>query len=478
MKKLSLLISFLCLSFFALLAENGYNIKIKIDNYDQKEIVLGYHYNGKQLVKDTIQANAAGEFVYEGEEKLEAGVYMVLLVPSNNYFEMLIDPADQHFSVQSSADDLTNKLQFSDSEENAIFLEYSKFLRSKGKIVAEIRKSRDEAAEGPEKEKLTQQLLDIDEEVKAFQKGIVKKHPKSLTSAIIKTSWGVDIPEYTGAEDEVKQKRYAYYKSHYFDHVDFADARLIRSPVLFNKVNSYFENLVYKVPDSIIVEIDKIITKAQPDKNTYQYWVTHFLNHYAKQSAEIVGMDAVYVHLAHTYYCSGKTDWVEEEQRKKICKNADEFAPILIGKKAPNVRLQKPDNEWMYIHDVEADFTVIYFWDPDCGHCKKSIPKAVEFYNEYADKGVKILGICNRRKDERKMCWDAIEERKMDNWINVTDPFLQGKSKYNVKSNPRIFVLDKDKKIISKGIGSDQLKEVLDFHLEKIKREKEAKDSK
>jgi len=69
------------------------------------------------------------------------------------------------------------------------------------------------------------------------------------------------------------------------------------------------------------------------------------------------------------------------------------------------------------------------------------------------------------------MCWDSIKENKMDHWINVTDPYLQGKSKYNVKSNPRIFVLDKNKKIISKGIGSDQLKEVLDFHIDKLEKE-------
>lgn len=478
MKKLSLLCALICLSFFTLLAENGHEIKIKIDNYDQNEVVLGYHYNGKQLVKDTITANDQGEFVYAGEEKLEGGVYMVLLVPSNSFFEILIDENDQHFSVQSSADDLSNSLKFTNSNANDIFLQYSQFLRSKGKMVAEIKQTRDGLAEGSEKDKLTTQLEDIDKEVKAFQQDLVKKHPESLTAAIIKASWGVDIPEFTGPEDEVKQKRYRFYKSHYFDNIDFADPRLIRSPLLFKKVNSYFDNLVYKVPDSINVEIDEIILRATANKDTYQYWVTHFLNHYAKQSAEIVGMDAVYVHIAHKYYCSGKTDWIEEEQRAKICKNADDFAPILIGKQAPNVRFQKRNNEWLSVNDIKSEFTVLYFWDPDCGHCKKSIPKVVEFNDEYAAKGVTLVGICNRRKDEKKMCWDAIEERKMNNWIHVTDPFLQGKSKYNITSNPRIFVLDKDKKIISKGIGSDQLKEVLDFHLDKLEREKNAGDSK
>ncbi len=472
MKKTAFTLSLLLISLMSVFAATGHNIKIKVDNYDQQEVVLGFHYNGKQLVKDTIKVNQNGEFIYAGEEALDGGIYMVLLVPSNNYFEMLIDTEDQHFSVQTSADDLAGALKFEGSKSNEVFQEYSIFLRSKGKEANDLRKERDTAT-GDRLKEVTRLLAELDAAVKTFQKEMVEKHPGSLTAAIIKASWGVDLPTFEGTEEEVKQKRYTYYKQHFLDHIDFADPRLIRSPLLFNKVKSYFENLVYKVPDSINVELDGIIKKAKSNKTTYQYWVTHFLNKYAKESAEVVGMDAVYVHVAHKYYCNdNKSDWVEEEQRKKICKNANDFAPILIGKTAPNVRFQKRNLEWLNLHDVKSDFTILYFWDPDCSHCKKSIPKAVDFYKEYADKGVKIVGVCNRRKDEVKMCWEVVEERFMDNWINVTDPYVQGKSKFNVTSNPRIFVLDKDKKILSKGIGSDQLKEVLDFHIDQLKKEK------
>jgi peroxiredoxin len=474
MKKTALLLSLLFFSLNSIFAKDGYNIKIKISDYDQKEVYLGYHYDGKQFVKDTVSINEAGEFVFSGEEALKGGLYMVVLAPNNNYFELLIDKDDQHFSVETSANELSEALKFKGSKSNTIFQEYSKFLRSKGKEASDLRAQKEKATD-KELEKVNEQLSALDKSVKSFQQEMVKKYPGSLTAAIIKASWGVDLPEFSGAEDEVKQKRYEYYKGHFLDNVDFADPRLIRSPLLFGKVETYFENLVYKIPDSIIVEIDAIIGKATPDYDTYQYWVTHFLNKYAKESAEVVGMDAVYVHLAHKYYCENKenTAWIDEEQRAKICKNADDLAPILIGKTAPNVRFQKRDLEWLNLHDVDADFTILYFWDPDCGHCKKSIPKVVEFYKEYADKGVQVVGVCNRRKDEVKMCWEAIEERFMDNWINVTDPYLQGKSKYNITTNPRIFVIDRDKKIISKGIGSDQLKEVLDFHINKLKKEKE-----
>lgn len=471
MTKSITLLAITILSAFSLFAAEGHKISFQIDGYAEKELFIAYHYNGKQFIKDTLQVRADGTFLMEGEETLDGGVYLVVLSPDNNYFEMLVDTDDQDFAVQTDKDDLAGKLTFEGSQANEIFLKYSSYLRNKGKEAQGLQEAK--KADGADVDGINAQLAALDKEVKAFQQSIIEKHPTSLTAAIIKATLNAEFPEFTGTEEEKKQKQYVFYKQHYFDYLDLSDARLLRTPMLHNKVMSYMENLVVKFPDSIIMEVNLIIDAASKTQETQQYWITNFLNKYAKESGEYVGMDAVYVHLAQEYYCNDKsrTSWIEEEQREKICKNAGELAPILIGKPAPNVRFKKQDDQWMELHDVEADFTVLYFWDPDCSHCKKSIPKAVEFFNSYADKGVKMIGVCNRRGEETKMCWDAIDERDMKNWINVTDPFLQGKSKYNVKSNPRIFVLDKDKKIISKGIGSDQLQDVLDFHLKKLEEE-------
>jgi thiol-disulfide isomerase/thioredoxin len=452
-------------------AVDGHKITFQIDGYAEQELYLAYHYNGKQFISDTMQIQSDGTFVVEGDETLDGGIYLVVLSPDNNYFEILVDTDDQEFKVKTSKEDLAGKLRFEGSKANDIFVEYSSYLRSKGLEAQQLQEAKQ--ASGAEVDDINSKLAKLDKEVKAFQQSIIDKYPKSLTAAIIKATLNKEMPEFTGDEAAIKQKQYDFYKQHYFDYLDLSDARLLRTPMLHKKVMSYMDNLVFKVPDSLNMEIDRIIERASKSTETEQYWITNLLNKYAKESSEYVGMDAVYVHIAQEYYCNDKTrtQWIEEEQRDKICKNANELAPILIGNTAPNVRFQKPDNHWIELHDVKADFTVLYFWDPDCSHCKKSIPKAVEFFNNYADKGVKMVGVCNRRKEEKQMCWDAIEERDMKNWINVTDPFMQGKSKYNVKSNPRIFVLDKDKKIISKGIGSDQLQEVLDFHLKKLEEE-------
>lgn len=51
----------------------------------------------------------------------------------------------------------------------------------------------------------------------------------------------------------------------------------------------------------------------------------------------------------------------------------------------------------------------------------------------------------------------------MEHFVNVYDPVLMSNFKiiYNIKSTPQFFILDKDKKILSKGIGAEQLDEVM-----------------
>ncbi|TLS65165.1 TlpA family protein disulfide reductase, partial [Mariprofundus erugo] len=117
--------------------------------------------------------------------------------------------------------------------------------------------------------------------------------------------------------------------------------------------------------------------------------------------------------------------------------------------------------------------TIIYFWDPQCGHCKKESPKLVEFYNEYAEKlDVEVYTVCadSNLADMKKY----IREKKM-NFINVNGPrsyTTDYHELYNIFTTPVIVVLDKNKKIIAKRLVSEQLPEFIENH-KKMREEKD-----
>ncbi|HKK88981.1 MAG TPA: TlpA disulfide reductase family protein, partial [Saprospiraceae bacterium] len=155
--------------------------------------------------------------------------------------------------------------------------------------------------------------------------------------------------------------------------------------------------------------------------------------------------------------------WVSEEQLNKMMKNSKTLKPILLGKIAPDIELTTRAGDKLSLHDLKSNFTVLYFWDPDCGHCKKSIPKVVEFYEKFKDRGVEVLAVCTKLTDKVPECWEAVDDRGMDIWINAADPYLRSRYKqlYDIRSTPMIYILDENKEILSKKISSSQLEEVL-----------------
>jgi thiol-disulfide isomerase/thioredoxin len=189
--------------------------------------------------------------------------------------------------------------------------------------------------------------------------------------------------------------------------------------------------------------------------------LVHFLNKYA--SSKVVGEDKVYVHIAENYYCKGLAPWTEEEQLAKICDNARRLKPILIGKKARDVKTKDKEGTSHNLYDFDSEFTILYFWASDCGHCKKMTPFLVDFNEKYKSKGVSIMTICKPKSGDYKECWDYIDEHdNMENMLNTYDPSNRAQIYYNVRSTPSMFILNKDKEIIMKGIGADQLDEVMD----------------
>ena len=91
------------------------------------------------------------------------------------------------------------------------------------------------------------------------------------------------------------------------------------------------------------------------------------------------------------------------------------------------------------------------------------MPGYVQFEKEFRDKGVKVLAVCSKLKDKTATCWDAIEEKGMEKFINAGDENHRSrfKIKYNVRTTPKVFILDKDRKILMKNIGAEQLSEVM-----------------
>ncbi len=443
--------------------EEGYRIEVQLQGFSEEELYLAYYYGDKQFIKDTARAEDGEVFVFEGEEALPGGLYLIVLPPDNNYFQLLIDKEEQHFSLTANVDAQVSTMQFENAPDNSDFYDYLRYLESKRPEANAMQEQLANLEEGSEAYKdLVQQLEDLNDLVREYQENYIKEHPGAFSAALIQANIPIDVPEFEGTEEEIQVKKWRWTQAHYFDNMPLEDPRMLLTPILFERVNYYVHKLQLQHPDTISAAIDWVLGQAEPAEETYKFFLIHFLNEAAQ--SKIVGMDGVYVHLVNKYYGNGKADWTEEEQLNKIIGNAKSLEPLLIGKIAPDVTLQTRDGQKISLHEVNAEYTIFYIWRYDCGVCKKSTPLMKEFYEAYKDKGVEIFAACFKFGEDVGGCWDYIEEKEIGDWLHVVDPYNQSRysEKYYVKSTPQLYILDKDKKIISKRIGAEQLGEVMD----------------
>ncbi len=453
---------FMCWMAHPLIASGpaGYRIVVDLQGFEGDTLKLGYYYGKAQYLKDTAVVQK-GRFVFEGSEALAPGVYLLVIPPDNKFVHILIANDQQHFSVSVDMDHIVPTAKFKGSPENDIYYNYLRELEARRPRADELRKLI--AEDTLHADRYRPELASIDGDVKRVQQELIKKHPNSITAFLIRANLELEIPEYAELEEsERKQKQYEYYRDHYFDLFDLNDPRAMRSGLYHQKIDFYLQKLTYALPDSQAVAMDYLLGRMERNPEAFQYYLVHFLNESARSKR--MGMDAVYVHLVDKYYAQGRATWMEAEQLDKLVQQAGTLRPILIGKEAPDLLFFKASGDPVRLHSIAADYTVLFFWDPECGHCKKSIPAIIDFYQQYKDKGVEIVGICTKTGADIASCWSTVQERGMDIWINVADQYLRNRYKtvYDIKTTPQIFILDKDKKIIVKKIAGEDLGPVME----------------
>jgi len=462
-------------------AQEGYEITVEIDGFENDTLLLGYQYADKQYIKDTVIA-INGKYTFEGDEPLDCGMYLLIMPPAKKYFQIIVNESDQIFSISTEASNPVNEIKIHGSDENELFYSYLKFIGEQSpKAQAFNEKLKSKKENGQDTKQLEKDLEKLNISVSKYQLDLIEKHPNSMTASIVKTSREIDVPEFEPT-DAGKRASFKYLQEHWFDNTDLSNPCLIRTSLLHNKVMSYIDKLTVQHPDSLSKSIDFIIDKAKHNEITKRHWLSTFLNRYA--NSKVIGMDAIYVHLVMNYYAKGETPWVDDEKLLEIVDNASKVEPLLIGKIAPEIEIPILDyrataemakieedvhkiavlGEKVSLHKLDSPYKVLFMWAPDCGHCKKSMPKMIDFYDKFKDKGVALYAICHQNIKNTAKCADFIIERpEMMNWINVTDPYFRSRYQtlYNVTSTPQIYILDDTNEIIMKRVGADQLEEVM-----------------
>ena len=431
----------------------GYNIKAIIQNQQDTVAFLGHHFATQRYVDDTAKV-VNGVATFLGNEELKEGIYFYY--SPSVYFEFLI--GEQNFSIEGEAPDVVSTAKIVGSPINIGFYEMQKFTAARRKESTELKTSIDSTVKEAEKEILGKKLRAIDKEVKDYQLQLQAQFSGTILDRLVRIMQTPIIPDVPADADSLIFS-YTYYKTHYWDGIDIADPGLLRSPILHNKIMDFLDNVVIQHPDTIIEAVDDLIAISRKNEEAFRYLLITLTNKY--ESSKIMGFDKVFVHLVDQYYLTNQATWTNAETVAKLEERAASIRPNFIGNPAPAFTLQDTLGQDYRLYDIDAKYTVLYFYDPDCGHCKTATPDLYEAYADLQSKNVEVLAICTTTDSKR---WHEFIVDNDLGWINLADlaSITHMKYYYDVRSTPTVYILDENKKILVKKIATEDIPTIID----------------
>lgn len=440
-------------------------------------IYLANYYGNKMYYADTTTVGKKGRFEFVSPAPDKGGKYGLVL-PGNAFVEFIVtgDPV----SLTADVANLPGSVEVQEGEDTRLFYDYLSFIQEmREKRLPIDARAQDSTLTDAERAQLKQDLDVLNIQVEAKQDRIQEEHSETLFAKMIRMVREPDVPEAPLDAANPQLWRYYRFRELYWDRVDFQDGRLVRDPALHTLLEQYWNSVMPQLPDTALVEVHKLIGKAEGDPDMFKYLV-HFFTFSAEKS-QVMCMDKVFVNLVDSYYATGRADWLGEAQLKKVVDRAEDLRYSQCGERIPNIIL--PDTtqtNWVSLYDVEAKYTLVSIWESTCGHCKKEMPKLEALYEEWHDKGLEIYAIGNDFEPEPWL--EFVREKNIGEWIHVSDnpqinatdsatalimagvttlKSLNFRTTFDVYATPKMFLLDQDKKVIAKQVGAEQIDEIL-----------------
>lgn len=225
-------------------------------------------------------------------------------------------------------------------------------------------------------------------------------------------------------------------------------------PELGAKLEEYFTALAGENAAVQIAECDFLIETCQ-DSLVRQYVALKIYDHYLRSN--IMGDDAVAVHVADKWFLSGAIPMKSDEDRM----NAQIFATFnrssLIGQPAPKISLMAPDGTLVDIPARNA-YSVLYFYDTGCATCKLETPRL----KRLVESGEYPLNVFAIYVGEDAEAWEAAREG-FTGVTHLWDPEMDSDWQllYGVLKTPGMFLVAPDGTILGRGLDTPALRILL-----------------
>ncbi len=391
---------------------------------------------------------------------LPGGLYF-LVMPGNVVFQFLLDQ-DQTFKLTADAKNPFGTAKIEGSFDNELL--YQNLLWEQGfqaRFQPIEQFYRDMKLDDPARPQYAQQLDLLVKERKDHLQTYKKLHPETFFTKYKLAGQNPEMRDIRLPDSSFdEERRIFHYRNDYWNNTPLDDPRLLRTPIIFNKLNTYMTQITPQVHDSVVKYADLLIEKSRVNKDMFKFIVNWIAIEY--HTPKNMGMESAFVYLVDKYFTDKEAFWATPDELTEIRREVNEMRPSLIGKTGQDLLCTNLQGQKESLYDLKGKATILFIYNYECEHCQEEAPDMRKIYDQYHARGLEIYALCTGT-DEKE--WRAfIPKYKIAPFHNVFDPQYTSNfyQKYHIDITPECYVMDANHKIVCKDLKPNQLPVELD----------------
>ena len=242
------------------------------------------------------------------------------------------------------------------------------------------------------------------------------------------------------------------------DAIDLNDRRLLHTPYVSSRLDSYFNHLLVQKNDSLIKAIGSLMKKAMPYGEYKEFFRRWLLENYSQK--KFPGSEKTYVYIANEYFLQPQAGQIDSVFLAHLKEKVARKLSILPGAQPMNLDLPDTSGKIHTIAETRQKDVILLFYESECGPCKYVKSQVIALLNRLDSRNICVyaINLSNNRND-----WLNYIEGTGPEWVHLNG-FLKKEllsDEYNFEFLPALFILGPDKKILAGNLSFPETETIL-----------------
>ncbi|MCK9338808.1 MAG: DUF5106 domain-containing protein [Bacteroidales bacterium] len=460
LKKYTFFFLLMILTPFCSFSQN-FNIKIISNNLTCDSLFLK-GFDGKKEFTNLISISYRSTATLKQKGSLPPGIYR-MCADTAQLFEFLISNTKQQTFVVNI--DNNGKLIFQNNDENNHYIAYLEQIKIFNHRFQEINQTFEDAQKTMPQYML-QTLADnliakadqLTEEVTTYKQQLIKNNQGTLLASLVKLSFEIPPAPRHYYQNELLLRQYN--ATHFFDNYPYDDERVLNTPIAVFKMKEFAASLYMIDTQGGDTILNRVLTEAQISPTTYYAFFDHFEKIIGSLTSPYWSEDLFLVMLNNAL----NYNKLDDARKIRYSAQLETHSKNRVGSRVPNFKLMMSNGDTTSLYDIQAEYLLVYFQNPDCPTCSEVRQKLAlnDDLNRAIDHG--RLKLVTVYFEQDTVLWHRyLKEKSNPKYLHGWEyPHqIEDEKLFDLRIIPYMFLLDRDKKVIRKDILFNEISDYL-----------------